>query len=179
MVERSLRITGVPEVIVKAVMSLYEETTTKVKVGSVVSDKFFCEDGSAPRLCIITAFFRNSDGFGDGGAINGELREILNVDDLVLVSESTKNLLRNLVQFIESLSEKLRNEGQPQQNKIMMCGTEEETSRRDIDPCGMCCKGMMNNSIVCTKCRSWVHRRCMNKDEAIGSPVSKFSLHKM
>jgi len=44
-VEWSLRMKGVPEVIVKAVLSLCEGATTKVRVGSDFSDEFFVKVG--------------------------------------------------------------------------------------------------------------------------------------
>ena len=40
----------------------------------------------------------------------------------------------------------------------MVSGTEEETLKIKIDLCG---KKVMANSVMCTKSRSWVHRRCM------------------
>ena len=46
--------------------------------------------------------------------------------------------------------------------KLQVSGTGE-TSRSKIDPCGMRSKRMMANSIIYTKCRSWVHRRCTKR----------------
>ena len=42
--------------------------------------------------------------------------------------------------------------------KLMLSGTERETSRSKIDFCDMCGKRVIANSVMCTKCRSWVHR---------------------
>ena len=44
-IEWSMRQRGLPEMLVKAVMSLYEEETTKVRVGSRLSKKFFVKVG--------------------------------------------------------------------------------------------------------------------------------------
>jgi len=27
-------------------------------------------------------------------------------------------------------------------------------------PCGVCCRGVGSNSIQCTSCQKWVHRKC-------------------
>ena len=64
--EWSLQIKRVPEVIVKAVLSLNEGvTTTTVKGGSVMSNEFAVKVVCIERLCIITTFVRNSDGCGN------------------------------------------------------------------------------------------------------------------
>ena len=45
--------------------------------------------------------------------------------------------------------------------KILKCkvgsGAVEETGKY---PCGVCKKGVGKNSILCTKCNKWVHKRC-------------------
>jgi len=29
-------------------------------------------------------------------------------------------------------------------------------------PCGVCGRGVGNNSVQCTSCRKWVHRKCIS-----------------
>src|SRR2546426_11087824 len=45
--------------------------------------------------------------------------------------------------------------------KIMKCrygvGQVEATSKH---PCGVCRKGVRNNSIYCSSCKKWIHKRC-------------------
>ena len=38
----------------------------------------------------------------------------------------------------------------------------KEISVLKVDPCGVCGERVGCNSIQCTKCQSWVHRRCSN-----------------
>ena len=33
-------------------------------------------------------------------------------------------------------------------------------------PCGICVRGVGNNSIQCTSCQKWVHRKCSGINEA-------------
>ena len=47
--------------------------------------------------------------------------------------------------------------------KSMVSGTEVETSRSKVDPFGMCGKKVMADSIMCSKYRCWVHRRCTKR----------------
>jgi len=49
--------------------------------------------------------------------------------------------------------------------KVLKCkggsGTVEKSGKW---PCGVCNKGVGNNSIFCTKCDKWIHKRCSNTD---------------
>ena len=45
--------------------------------------------------------------------------------------------------------------------KVMRCcvrGGQAENSGKS--PCGICKKGVVANSIQCTACRAWIHKRC-------------------
>ena len=42
----------------------------------------------------------------------------------------------------------------------MVSGSEGELFKSKIDPCGVCERRVMANSVLCTKCGSWVHSRC-------------------
>ena len=41
----------------------------------------------------------------------------------------------------------------------MISGSEEELFKRKIDSCGVCGIIVMANSVLCTKCKNWVHGR--------------------
>ena len=42
----------------------------------------------------------------------------------------------------------------------MVSGSEGELFKSKIDPCGVCGKRVMANSVMCTKCGNWVHGSC-------------------
>ena len=42
----------------------------------------------------------------------------------------------------------------------MVSRSEGELFKSKIDPCGVCGKRVMANSVLCTKCGSWVHGKC-------------------
>ena len=44
--------------------------------------------------------------------------------------------------------------------KLMVSGSEGELYKSKIDPCGVCGKRVMANSVLCTKCGNWVHGKC-------------------
>ena len=39
-------------------------------------------------------------------------------------------------------------------------GAEGEVTVSKIDPCGICGKRVMANSVLCVKCRKWIYGRC-------------------
>src|SRR6187399_1793910 len=39
-------------------------------------------------------------------------------------------------------------------------------------PCGVCSKGVGNNSILCTQCKKWVHKRCSKVKGKFGSNIN-------
>ena len=48
-----MRKNGLPEILVKAVMSLYEGAEAKVRVGSGLLEKNFCERWCTPKICVV------------------------------------------------------------------------------------------------------------------------------
>ena len=54
-----------------------------------------------------------------------------------------------------------RFESYVEKTKVMVCckvvGNAEETGKW---PCGVCRKGVGRNSIECSVCRKWVHKKC-------------------
>ena len=41
-----------------------------------------------------------------------------------------------------------------------MNGAQGEVSVSKVDPCGICGKHVMANSVLCVKCGRWIHGRC-------------------
>ena len=44
--------------------------------------------------------------------------------------------------------------------KLMVSGSESKLFKSKIDPCGICRRRVMANSVLCTKCGSCVHGKC-------------------
>ena len=44
--------------------------------------------------------------------------------------------------------------------KVVVSGAESEVTVSKIDPCGICGKRVMANSVLFVKCRKWIHGRC-------------------
>src|SRR6266516_2077280 len=86
--------------------------------------------------------------------------ELSYADDLVLLAESRVELERRLEVWIARLKGKgLR--VNIDKTKVMICkvgvGQVENSGKF---PCGICRKGVDVNSIRCTSCKMWIHKRC-------------------
>ena len=59
--EWAMRKKGLPEILVKAVMSLYEGAGTKVKSWIGFVGRIFCESWCTSRICVVTFVVSNGD----------------------------------------------------------------------------------------------------------------------
>ena len=156
----ALREVGVEEWLVKAIQAMYEGATTAVKLKVGESKGFEVKVGVhqgsvlSPLLftIVLEALSRK---FRDGLPY-----ELLYADDLVLMAETKEELMEKLSRWKENMEAKgLR--VNVAKTKVMKCcereGCGEETGKY---PCGVCRKGVGTNSIQCTACQKWIHRKC-------------------
>ena len=90
---------------------------------------------------------------------NGLMIEILYADDLVLTSETMEGLREKFWRWkeaFESMGPKV-NLGK---TKVVVIGAEGEVTVSKVDPYGICGNLVMANSVLCVKCRKWIHGRC-------------------
>ena len=140
--------------------AMYEDASTKVRMNGRESKAFNVRVGVhqgsvlSPLLFIIVL-----------EALSREFREglpmeLFYADDLVLIAETKELLLEKVRKWKEGMEKNgLRvNAGK---TKIMWCrlnmGQAEDSGEH---PCGVCRKGVGDNSIFCVECRRWVHKRC-------------------
>ena len=99
------------------------------------------------------------------------IMELLYADDHVQIAETKELLLEKVRKWKEGMEKKgLRvNAGK---TKIMWCrlsmGQAEDSGEH---PCGVCRKGVGDNSIFCVECRRWVHKRCSGISGKLKSSV--------
>ena len=86
--------------------------------------------------------------------------ELLNADDLVLMADSEEMLTEKFKKWKAGLEEKgLR--VNMSKTKVMRCRDGAgQIVRAGKYPCGVCSKGVGANSIQCTSCYAWIHKRC-------------------
>ena len=86
--------------------------------------------------------------------------ELLYADDLVLIAETKELLLEKVRKWRQGMEKKgLRvNAGK---TKVMWCQVSKDQAEDSGEhPCGVCRKGVGDNSILCIECFRWVHKRC-------------------
>ena len=58
--------------------------------------------------------------------------------------------------------------------KMMVSGSEGELLKSKIDPCGVCERRVIANSLLCTKCGNWVHGKCAKIKRAAARLAMRF-----
>jgi len=59
--------------------------------------------------------------------------------------------------------------------KVMISGERQKLMQKDERwPCGVCVGGVGNNSIQCTSCQKWVHRKCSGTKDSMYKVMKTF-----
>ena len=146
--EWALRRKGLAEVLVQAVMSLYEGSRTKVRVGSGTSEEFGVRVGVHQGSVLSPLIFAIVVDVVTEHAREGLLNEILYADDLVLMSESMDDLRERFQKWRSALEGKGL-KVHVGKTKMVVSGTEGEIVLSEIDPCGICGKRVGSNTACC------------------------------
>jgi hypothetical protein len=170
----ALRSLGVDEWLVSVIKAMYADTSTMVKLNGKMSKgirvRVGVHQGSvlSPLLFIIVleALSRKFRG--------GLPMELLYADDLVLMAESEELLVEKVRRWKVGMEERgLKvNMGK---TKVMRCrdGTGQ-TQKTGKYPCGVCGKGVGSNSIQCTSCNAWIHKRCSGITGSLKKHVGQY-----
>ena len=156
----AMRKLGIDEWIIQLVQAMYCEVKSKVRVDNCFSDSFNVNVGVhqgsvlSPLLFIIVL-----------EALSQEFRtgcpwELLYADDLVIIPET----IEELTQKLEVWRVNLENKGlrvNMKKTKIMFSGVNMDTLiDTGVWPCGVCRSVVGTNSIFCSGCKHWVHKKC-------------------
>ena len=98
----AMRKKSLPEVIARAVMSLYYGAKTKVRVGSDLSQEFLIQVGVHQGSLLSPPLFAIAVDVISKNAREGLMNKILYVDDLVLMSKSMENLKEKFLKWKEA-----------------------------------------------------------------------------
>ena len=171
--EWALRKKGLAEVLVEAVMTIYEGSRTKVRVGSGTSDEIGVRVGVHQGSVLSPLIFAIVVDVVTEHAREGLLNKILYADDMVLMSESLEDSRKRFQRWRRALEGKgLKvNVGK---TKIMLSGTEGEITSSKIDPCGVCGKRVGSNAVCCTQYMKWIHGRCTKMKKVTCSSARAF-----
>ena len=88
------------------------------------------------------------------------LWELLYADDLIVIAETKGDLIKSLNEWKGNVE----NGGMGvnmNKTKVMMSGEWQKVTQKAVRwPCGVCGRGVGNNSIQYSSCQKWVHRKC-------------------
>ncbi|MEL6804521.1 MAG: reverse transcriptase domain-containing protein, partial [Bacteroidota bacterium] len=156
----ALRRQMVPEYLVKAVMGLYTNSMSQVKFAGGLSEEFPIRVGVHQGSALSPLLFKIVMEEATKDVRIGDPWELLYADDLVLTAESRDGVLKMFNDWSRAME--LRgmkvNIGK---TKLLVSGKKcrEPTSSGQY-PCAVCSRGVGANSIYCTSCRKWCHKRC-------------------
>ena len=176
--EWAMRKRGIPEAMVRAVMSLYEGAKTRVRVGLELSEEFEVKVGVHQGSVLSPLVFAIVVDVVTESVRNGLMSELLYADDLVLISETMEGLREKFWKWKEAFESKgLKvNLGK---TKVVVGGAEGEVSVSKVDPCGICGKRVICKfSVVCEMWEMdlWKMRESKEGDLEVGE---RFCVWKM
>ena len=157
--EWAMRKKGLSEVIVRAVMSLYDGAKTRVIVGSAYSEEFEVKVGVHQGSVLSPLLFAIVVDVITENARKGVVNKLLYADDLVMMSANMEDLKERFRNWKDELKRKGLKVN-TRKTKLIVSGSEGELFKSKIDPRGVCEKRVMANSMLCTKCGNWVHGKC-------------------
>jgi len=86
--------------------------------------------------------------------------ELLCADDLVVIAESEEDLIKRL----NGWKSNVENRGMRvnmNKTKVMISGERQKPVQKSARwSCGVCGRGVGSQSIQCTSCHKWVHKKC-------------------
>ena len=159
--EWAMRKMCLSEVIVRAVMSLYDGAKTRVRVGSAYSEEFEVKVSVHQGSVLCPLLFAIVVDVITENARRGVVNELLYADDLVIMSKDMEALRKRFWNWKDALESKGLKVN-TRKTKVMVSGSEGELFKSKIDPCGVCWRRVMANSVLFTKCENWFHGKCAN-----------------
>ena len=155
----AMRKKSLSEVMVRAVMSLYDGAKKRVRVGTAYSEGFEVKVFCTSRICAVATIVCNSGGCYYRKCKKGLVDELIHADDLVIMSETMEDLKERFWNWKDAPESKgLKvNTRTP---KVVASRSEGELFKSKIDSCGVCGRRVMANSMFCTKRGNWVHGKC-------------------
>ena len=157
----------------QANLSLYEGSSTKVRVGSGASEEFWVRVGVHQGSVLSSLIFAIVANVVTEHAREGLLNEVMYADDLVLMSKSLDDLRERFQRWRSALEDKGLNVNVGK-TKMMVSGTEGKIVLSKTDPCGICGNRVGCNAVCRTQCTKWIHGRCTKMKKVTRSSARYF-----
>ena len=122
-----MRRRGIPEAMVRAVMSLYEDAKTKLRVGLELSEEFKVKVGVHQESALSPLLFAIVVDVIMESVRNGLMLEMFYADDLILTSEMMEGLREKFWKWKEAFERKRLNVNIGK-TKVVVSGAEAEVT---------------------------------------------------
>jgi len=100
--------------------------------------------------------------------------ELLYADDLVVIAKTEDDLIKTLNEWKDNVESRGMRVNM-NKAKVMITGEWQKVTQKVVRwPCGVCGRSVGNNSIQCTSCQKWVHRKCSGIKGSIYKVVKTF-----
>ena len=149
-----------PEKLVRLVMALYRDARSSVAAAGGTSHPFEISVGVHQGSALSPLLFNLVMEEATRDCRRGVPWDMLYADDIVLTAETKEGVLEQFNEWkcaMESKGLKVN----LSKTKILVSGKECESVVTSGEyPCGVCGRGVGANSVLCTECGKWVHKRC-------------------
>ena len=164
----ALRSQLVPEYLVKAAVSLYTNSSSRIRFAGGLSEKFPIRVGVHQGSALIPLLFKIVMEEATKEVQVGEPWELLYADDLVLSADSNESvtkIFKDWSSAVELRGMKV-NIGK---TKLLISGKRSREATSSVqNPGAVCNRGVGVNSIFCTSCSKWCHKRCTGLNSLAG-----------
>ena len=166
-IEWALRRQKIPERLVKTVMCLYVGSKSRVCAAGGTSEFFDINVGVHQGFTLSPLLFVLVLEEVTKEARQGGVKELLYADDLVLTGESREEVGRMLTEWKRAMESKGLRINMEKTKMVVSGSSEEMPVQSGSYPCGVCGSGVGVNSIFCTQCGKWCHKRCSGIQQRI------------
>ena len=153
----ALRHQTVPEMLIKAVMATYKGAKTSVLVDGQKSEEFGVSVGVHQGSILSPLLFITVMQYVTESARHNDLQY---ADDLALCDETVTGVLAKYHKWKAAMERKGLKVNVKKTKGMTTSDSNRRPSVAAIDPCGVCRQRVGVNSIRCTACMCWVHKRC-------------------
>ena len=156
----ALRSVGVEEWAVRAIQGMYANARSQVRVNGHYSEAFDVNVGVHQGSVLSPLLFTLVLEAISREFRTGAPRELLYADDLVIIADSLEECVARLMTWKEKMEQKGFRVNM-KKTKFLVSGDGLGVLKKEGRfPCAVCCKGVGRNSICCSKCLLWVHKKC-------------------
>ena len=148
-----MRKNGIPDVLVRSVMSLYEEAKTRVRADSELSEESKIKVGIHQASVLSPFLFAEVVDVVNELARESALSELLCDNDLVLMSKTMEGLRNKSLKWKEAFESKGLKVNFWKIKVVDMGGiTKDGLTKSKDDSCWVCSLAVKANSVLCVQC---------------------------